>query len=197
MKKKTGKAVLFVLCCVLLLTGAVHVQAAAKKTGLVTSGKNIYYYNKNGQKVKNCWKTVKGFKYYFGKNGAAYIAPKSSGITKNVVCKKIGKVRYCFNQKGRLVKTEGVYADLAGNAYYVKSAKVAETKTRQIQKALKYLADAKKIRSYLGKPKKTSSSSSCFRDGGTDLMLTYPYVTLALYRDDKTKKESVLFLDPR
>lgn len=185
---------MFILCCMLLQVGAVHVKAAAK-SGLVTSGKKIYYYE-NGQKVKSCWKKVKGYKYYFGKNGVAYMAPKTAGMSKNVVCKKIGSARYCFDQKGRLM-TKGVYADVDGNAYYLKGGKVVEAKTKKIQKALTYLSDAKQIRSYLGKPKKTTSSSSCFRDGGTDLMLTYTNVTLSLYRDDKTGKEQVLYLDPR
>lgn len=186
--------VLFILCCMLLQTGTVCAKAAGK-SGLTASGRKIYYYE-NGQKVKNCWKKVKGFKYYFGKNGAAYMAPKASGVSKNVVCKKIGGKRYCFDQKGRLV-TKGVYADLAGNAFSVKNGKVDETRTKKIQKALKYLADARNIRSLLGKPKKTKTSSSCFRDGGTDLTLTYPNVVLGLYRDDKGGKEQVLFLDPR
>ena len=178
----------------MLLMGSVSASAAGKSR-LTTSGKKIYYYE-SGKKVKNCWKKVKGNKYYFGKNGAAYMAPKTLGRSKNVVCKKIGGAKYCFDQKGRLVKN-GVYADVDGNAYFVKNGKVNEAKTKKIQKAVKYLADAKKIRSYLGKPKKTRESSSCFREEGTDLELTYPYVTLSLFRDDKTGEELVLFLDPR
>ena len=178
----------------LLLTGAVSVKAAGK-TGLATSGKKIYYYE-NGRKVKNCWKKVNGYKYYFGSSGVAYAAPKTTGMTKNVVCKKIGGTRYCFNQKGRMVRN-GLYADISGNAYYIKRGQVVEAKTKKIQKALEYLADAKKIRSYLGKPSKTTASSSCFRDGGTDLKLYYPNVMLALYRDDTNGQELVLFLDPR
>lgn len=190
-------AVLFLLCCMLMqmqLGGVVRVSAAGK-SGLVSSGKKIYYYE-NGQKIKNRWKKVKGHKYYFGKDGAACMAPKASKMSKNVVCRTIGGVRYCFNQKGYLVQ-KGLYADVEGNAFFVKNGKVEETRTKKIQKALGYLTDARKIRSYLGKPKKIKASSSCFRDGGTDLMLTYPYVTLALYRNDKTGEELVLFLDPR
>ncbi len=194
-KRTAGGVILLILCCVLLQAGGIR-TAAAGKTGLVTSGQKVYYYQ-NGQKAKNCWKTVKGYKYYFGKNGVAYAAPKAPGKSKNVVCKTIKGAKYCFDQKGHLMKN-GLYADMAGNAYYVaKSGKVNVTRTKKIQKALTYLSDARKIRAYLGTPKKTSASSSCFRDGGTDLLLTYQYVMLSLYRDDKSGEELVLFLDPR
>ncbi len=193
-KRIIGKAVLFILCCMLLQPRIVCVKAAGE-SGLAASGRKLYYYE-NGQKVRNCWKKVDGHKYYFGKNGAAYMAPKAPQMSQNVVCKTIGGVKYCFDQKGHLVK-KGVYADTAGNAFSVKNGKVDKARTKKIQKASEYLADARKIRGYLGKPKKTSASSSCFRDGGTDLMLTYPHVTLALYRDDSSGEELVLFLDPR
>ena len=194
MKKITGRVLLLILCCMLLQPGSVCAKASGE-SGLVTSGKKIYYYE-NGQKAENCWKKIKGYKYYFGKNGAAYAAPKASKMKKNVVCRTIGGARYCFDQKGRLMK-KGLYADVTGNAFWVKNGKVDEARTKKIQKAAEYLADAQKIRNYLGEPKKTSASSSCFRDGGTDLMLTYPYVILSLYRDDENGEELVLFLDPR
>lgn len=66
------------------------VQAAGNKSGMVKSGKQYFYY-KNGKKVKNKWKTIKGFCYYFGKKGAAV-----SGLT------KIKDKLYYFDEKGRM-----------------------------------------------------------------------------------------------
>lgn len=194
-KRKIGKAFLFILCCMLLQMTAMSVNAQAAKSGLVKSGKKIYYY-KDGKKVKNCWKTVKGSKYYFGKDGAAYMAPKAAGKSKQVVCKKIGKQRYCFDKNGRMVK-KGVYAAANGDIYVVtKNGTVDQKSSKKYRKALKYLANAKTIRKYLGKPQKTTSSSSCLYDGGTDLILTYPNVILSLSRE-QNGTEHVLYLEPR
>lgn len=179
----------------MLQTAAAPIRAEAAKAGLVKSGKKIYYYQ-NGQKLKNSWKKVGKNKYYFDKNGAAYVAPKVSGMSKNVVCKKIGGARYCFDRSGHMVKN-GVYADKAEKAYIVsKNGKVDETKTKKLQKALKYLTDAKTARKLLGKPKKTETSDSCLYDGGTDLLLTYPNMILSLSRETNGK-EHVLYLEPR
>lgn len=191
---------LLVLCLALVFqTGMVSADAASGKNGLVTSNGKTYYYS-NGKKVVNAFKTVKGSKYYFGKNGAAVTAPVPDpddfpDVTMNVVCKKIGKVKRCFDQQGHMMK-KGIYADLDGNAYYVKNWKVVEAKTKKIQSALGYLADSKSIRSLLGKPAKTDTSTSCLFDGGTDLTLTYDFVKLYLYQNN-AGKEQVLYLEPR
>lgn len=50
---------------------------------------NLFYYV-DGVELKNSWKTVKGSKYYFGKNGKAYTGKKI-----------IGKVTYFFADNGK------------------------------------------------------------------------------------------------
>lgn len=50
---------------------------------------NLFYYV-DGVELKNSWKTVKGSKYYFGKNGKAYTGKK-----------KIGKATYFFADNGK------------------------------------------------------------------------------------------------
>lgn len=50
---------------------------------------NLFYY-KDGVKLKNTWKTVKGNKYYFGKSGRAYVGKK-----------KVGNAIYYFANNGK------------------------------------------------------------------------------------------------
>lgn len=50
---------------------------------------NLFYYV-DGVELKNSWKTVKGSKYYFGKNGKAYTGKK-----------EIGKATYYFSDNGK------------------------------------------------------------------------------------------------
>lgn len=62
------------------------------KNGLVKKGSYRYYY-KNGKMVKKAWKTIKGARYYFQKNGRAAVGS----------CKISGKY-YIFNATGKLAK---------------------------------------------------------------------------------------------
>ena len=61
---------------------------------VMEKGKRHYYVN--GVLQKNCWDPSKT--YYFDKKGNAYAAPKDYISKKNVVAKKIGKYRYCFDR---------------------------------------------------------------------------------------------------
>lgn len=193
-KKRLGKIALL-FCCVMLLAQTLPAHAQAAKSGLVQSGKKLYYYQ-DGEKVKNCWKTVKGSHYYFGKNGAAYMAPKTLGKSRNIITKTVDGEIFGFDQKGRMVKN-GAYANAASRLFcFSKDGTADRAKTQKLRKAAKYLSDAKAIRAILGKPKKTKASSSCFREGGTDLLLTYPNIVLSLYRGGDGK-ELVLFAEPR
>ena len=72
--------------------------------GLIRDQKGNLYYYKNGEKVKNQWKTVNGKKYYFGKAGKAYTGKH-----------KIGTATYYFSEKG--VKKTG-WKTIAGHTYY-------------------------------------------------------------------------------
>ena len=115
--------------------------------GIIKKGSKTYYY-KDGVMQKNCWSPDK--RQYFGKNGAAYAAPKESGYKKNVVVKKIGKKYYGFDRNGYKVK-KGVYADIKGTPYYFDKygVRVAK-KSSQLKKASKYMADGAKLRKLLG-----------------------------------------------
>ena len=82
--KKTKRFLAVVLCMLLMLTPlavvaeTVTVQAAEPQTVKVKLDKKTgkrYGYDENNQKVTQQWGvTAKGFRYYFGKNGAAYQA---------------------------------------------------------------------------------------------------------------------------
>lgn len=197
-KKKTGRLGMLFLCCLMLLTMACAVEARAAKNGLVTSKGKTYFYQ-NGKKLKNQWKsqTKNGKKvwYYFGKDGAAYKAKKVAGMSKNIVVKTIGGKKYGFDRNG--YRVSGTYSTPEGQVYhFAKNGKLDKTTTQKYRKALKYLGDAKKIRKYWGKPKKTAKSSSCFGEGGTDLWLTYDNVYLLIYEDPKGKQQ-VLGISPR
>lgn len=209
MKKLIKKiAVVFMcICLVQVMAGGafepVSVQAAAKK-GLVKSGKNYYYYQ-NGKKIKNKWKTVtvknsKGkkvsYRYYFGKDGKAYIAKneKSLGYTKNIVCKKIGKYSYGFDRLGHMVKS-GYYNnpdkfDKNNDSltyYFDSKGHYVASKSKSIRKAGAYGADAGAIRKILGTPEKTVKLNSCFGKDGDDYKLVYGnvYVTIHRYTDNR------------
>ncbi len=62
--------------------------------GLVEKKSGIYYY-KNGKKLKNSWKTVKGKKYYFGEDGKAYTGNRN-----------VDGVRYLFSDEGKLKRAK-------------------------------------------------------------------------------------------
>ncbi|MDD5803086.1 MAG: hypothetical protein PUE78_02055 [Clostridia bacterium] len=150
-----------------------------KKNGIYTEKGKKYYYV-NGVKKKNCWDKSK--KYYFGKNGAAYAAPKAYDCKKNVVVKKIGKKYYGFDRNGCKVK-KGVYADTKGTPYYFDKNGVRVTnKSTQLKKASKYMANAKNLRKLLGKPSRTKTASSCMPGVKKDLTLTYANITVQLGR---------------
>lgn len=72
-------------------TGNLVTVQAAQKNGLVKEKGNYRCY-RNGKLQKKAWKTIKGKKYYFQKNGNAAVGS----------C-KIGGKYYIFNAKGQLV----------------------------------------------------------------------------------------------
>ncbi len=173
------------------------VEAAAKK-GLVKEGKNYYYYVK-GKKVKNVWKTVTvknvKYKYYFGKKGAAYKAPKDTYTNNNMVVKKINGKYYGFNNVGRMVT--GVWSSDAGKVYYFSSKGVYnETKSKNIRTAIKKNNVADTIKA-LGKVKKKNESNSCLQQNSTDIVYTYEHVTLTVIRDNTTGIETIYEVCPR
>ena len=91
---------------------AMQVHAAAK-SGLVKK-KNKYYFYKKGKPLKNKWKTIKvdgkKYRFYFGKNGAAYRAGSLYLNAYNVKVYKIGGKKYGFDSNSHRVAA-GIYVD--------------------------------------------------------------------------------------
>lgn len=209
-RKSSGVTRFFLLLlCMMLLQGVAasvnpsgHVQAATVKKGLKKEGKYYYYYV-NNRKVKNTWKTVKvttggktvSYRYYFGSNGRAYAAPnlkKTEGYTKNVVCKKIGKYYYGFDNQGRMVKS-GYYCDPnkfdsngdTRSYYFDKNGRYISSKSKAARKAGAYGAKASTLKKVLGKPLSVKKLNSCFGEPGDDYQWNYKniYVTVHIYPD--------------
>lgn len=112
---------IFCMAVILLLCTGVSVGASEqqgteaaiehtqlRKKGLIVENRHYRYY-KNGQAVKNKWIKLKGYKYYFLKNGNAAIGSV-----------KIQGKYYIFNTKGQLLtpKTDSV-VKVASKYYYV------------------------------------------------------------------------------
>lgn len=148
------------------------------KEGLKTEKGKIYYYE-NGVKVKNQWRKSGQYNYYFGANGAAYAAPKISGMKQNVLVKKIGSKKYGFDRKGHKI-ISGVYSDETGTAYVFKKGVLNAKASTKVNKAAKNMVSAKTIRKLLGKPIKTKKYTSCLVLGGKDLKLFYEHIAVQL-----------------
>lgn len=171
------------------------VMAEEVKTGLQRENGKAYFYQ-NGQKVKNTWKTVKEIKngksvlsrYYFGSNGAAYAGKKIYGTYVPAI-KLINGKYYAFGTEGRMLR--GIY--VVNGKFYVFDSKTGIgnlQKSAILRSASAYEMDASKLRSLLGKPKKTKVLESCYGDG-QDLLLRYSTFYVNLFRD-KQGKEIVL-----
>lgn len=205
--KRLKRLLAFILCLLLVqtvFTPAVQEVKAATAQGLVyskTSGK-YYYYDEDGKKVTNDWRTAQnGQRYYFGKTGAAYAAEVLPGYKYNIAVKKINGKYYGFDNKGRMVK--GLYIKPNENGegipyfFSKKTGIYSSSVTAKYRKAVKYMTNASAIRNLLGKPKKTEKSSSCMMINATDLLLIYSHYEVSLVRDNATKKEIVLGIYPR
>lgn len=115
--QKTGllPGILLLVCCLLavgpqsVLAGSAKSQTSGKstvlKSGLTREKGKRYYYNSRGNKIKNQWKSINGYIYYFQKDGAA-----ATGIT------EISGSRYLFTNKGRLVQSS--FYTWKGKTYY-------------------------------------------------------------------------------
>ena len=109
--KKTKRFLAVVLCMLLMLTPlavvaeTVTVQAAEPQTVKVKLDKKTgkrYGYDENNQKVTQQWGvTAKGFRYYFGKNGAAYQADQDMVGKYGILMKKINGKYYGFDVSRR------------------------------------------------------------------------------------------------
>ncbi len=203
--KKTKRFLAVVLCMLLMLTPlavvaeTVTVQAAGPQTVKVKLDKKTgkrYGYDENNQKVTQQWGvTAKGFRYYFGKNGAAYQADQDMVGKYGILMKKINGKYYGFDVSGHTVKgirVGSVSMYEVPKLYYFnpKTGAVDKKKTSLYRKyaATSTLAkqnNASKIKKVLGKYKKCtiSKSNTCMLDGnGKDVTYTYDYVQLNVVR---------------
>lgn len=203
--KKTKRFLAVVLCMLLMLAPlavvaeTVTVQAAGPQTVKVKLDKKTgkrYGYDKNNQKVTQQWGvTAKGFRYYFGKNGAAYQADQDMVGKYGILLKKIDGKYYGFDVSGHTVKgirVGSVSMYEIPKLYYFnpKTGAVDKKKTSLYRKyaATSTMAkrnNASKIKKVLGKYKKCtiSKSNTCMLDGnGKDVTYTYDYVQLNVVR---------------
>lgn len=203
--KKTKRFLAVVLCMLLMLTPlavvaeTVTVQAAGPQTVKVKLDKKTgkrYGYDENNQKVTQQWGvTAKGFRYYFGKNGAAYQADQDMVGKYGILMKKINGKYYGFDVSGHTVKgirVGSVSMYEIPKLYYFnpKTGAVDKKKTSLYRKyaATSTLAkqnNESKIKKVLGKYKKCtiSKSNTCMLDGnGKDVTYTYDYVQLNVVR---------------
>lgn len=203
---KNSKRILAVVLCMLLMltplaviAETVTVQAAGPQTVKVKLDKKTgkrYGYDENNQKVTQQWGvTAKGFRYYFGKNGAAYQADQDMVGKYGILMKKINGKYYGFDVSGHTVKgirVGSVSMYEIPKLYYFnpKTGAVDKKKTSLYRKyaATSTLAkqnNASKIKKVLGKYKKCtiSKSNTCMLDGnGKDVTYTYDYVQLNVVR---------------
>ena len=203
--KKTKRFLAVVLCMLLMLTPlavvaeTVTVQAAEPQTVKIKLDKKTgkrYGYDENNQKVTQQWGvTAKGFRYYFGKNGAAYQADQDMVGKYGILMKKINGKYYGFDVSGHTVKgirVGSVSMYEVPKLYYFnpKTGAVDKKKTSLYRKyaATSTLAkqnNASKIKKVLGKYKKCtiSKSNTCMLDGnGKDVTYTYVYEQLNVVR---------------
>jgi hypothetical protein len=83
-------------------------STSASKKGLVKEG-NYYRYYKDGVRLKESWKTIKGKRYYFKKNGNA-----ATGSY------KINGQYYVFDEKGVLLKPKtNAIVTVSNTKYYI------------------------------------------------------------------------------
>lgn len=187
---------LFVQAPVISLTAPVTVEAAAVKSGLKKE-KGKYYFYVKGTKVKNAWRTIKtksngktvSYRYYFGKDGAAYMGKKVSGVNVPAV-KKINGNYYAFGTSARMLK--GVY--VINDKFYLfnKNTGVYDPgMSTQLRKASAYEKNAATLKKLLaklfGKPSKTETLDSCYGDG-KDMLYYYPNFMVNTFKNTKGRE---------
>ena len=196
MKKIRMIAILLVMAmCLQTPAVSMCVEAATTTTtkkGLVEKNGKYYFYYK-GKKIKNKWKTIridgKAYKYYFGKNGAAYagkvITSYGYKLGETLAVKKISGKSYGFNAAGQRVKGIQVsYDTSSGNLkFYAFSSKgvLNKTKTAKLRKAAKRGADWAALKKLLGKPAASEYAEGC-NEEGLDGIQTYKNFTVTTHK---------------
>lgn len=110
-QKGSMKFLIIIFILVLSFSAGSETYAAETQNGLVKIGKNYQYY-KGGKPIKDQWKTIKGFKYYFKSNGNA--AVKSY---------KIDGVYYVFDGEGKLLEPKKASLVTVGDKKFYISSK--------------------------------------------------------------------------
>lgn len=183
MLKKSAKIILTVFCLLFVSVYAVSVNAAdttqfgqaTVKKGLVKEKGKYYFYevkeDGTSVRIKNKWKNVKDaktkktYRYYFGKDGAAYAGSKDMFGRKKLAVKKIGGKQYGFDTNARMIKgVAASYLD-SGEKLYAFNSKTGVydvAKTKKIRKAYGYEKKAAPLKKLLGKPKKIQKTPICW-----------------------------------
>ena len=186
MLKKSVKIILTVFCLLFVSVSVVSVNAAETtqttqsgqttvKKGLVKEKGKYYFYevkeDGTSARIKNKWKNVKDaktkktYRYYFGKDGAAYAGSKDMFGRKKLAVKKIGGKQYGFDTNARMIKgVAASYLD-SGEKLYAFNSKTGVydvAMTKKIRKAYGYEKKAAPLKKLLGKPKKIKKTPICW-----------------------------------
>ena len=214
MLKKSVKIILTVFCLLFVAVSAVSVDAAETtqttqsgqttvKKGLVKEKGKYYFYevkeDGTSARIKNKWKNVKDaktkktYRYYFGKDGAAYAGSKDMFGRKKLAVKKIGGKQYGFDTNARMIK--GVAASYlnSGEKLYAFNSKTGVydvPKTKKIRKAYGYEKKAAPLKQLLGQPKKIKKGTGCYGNGKEYLLY---YDNFVLSTGETAKGVEVIF----
>lgn len=165
-------------------------QSATSNMGLKKINGKYYYFTNYAKKIKlkNRWKVLKingkYYKYYFGKDGAAYMGKRENGENVHKVA-KIDGAYYGFDRFGHRLK--GTYV-IKGKLYVfaVKDGKMNGTVSVKLRKACVYersTATLKKLLRNIGqKPIKTEKYPGCYGDG-EDILYYYKNFILSAHRN--------------
>lgn len=202
--KKWIKILAVVLCLCFLqtpvmesVTSVTEVQAAVKK-GLKKEKGKYYYYSK-GKKVKNTWKSIKvknkrtkktvTYRYYFGKNGAAYQGGSKWGEPYLSV-KTIKGQKYGFDKNARMVK--GDYVSKGSFwCFNSKNGRYDAKRTQRLRSVSKEHSSAASLFALIGKPKKRTPVPGCYGDG-QEYELEYTNFRVVTFISNATHKETVI-----
>ena len=176
-------------------SGTLSTASEVKRGPKLEKGK-YYYYDAKGVKIKNKWKVLKKwgkyYRYYFGKDGAAYTGKKVNGVYVPRVA-KISGAYYGFDRYGRMLK--GTY--VINNKLYVFSSsngKMNRTVSAKLRSACKYgksTATLKKLLKNIGqKPVRTVTAPGCYGDG---LDVIYYYKNFAISGYQNTDGSEIFF----
>lgn len=178
------------------LSQSVQVLAKAK-SGLVKEKKGYCYY-KSGKKLKGKWKTVKGKRYYFKKNGIAatgkYKVKKTfyvfdakgrlclPGEFKKKAFVKVKGAQYGVDAKGRMLT--GTHAVNDKFYHFSANGKCDAAVTKALQSASVEGRSMEELYRLIGPPDKAEYfDEGCYRPGeGQDGVLTYKNFTIGTFK---------------